>query len=129
MGGRAALYAAGHPSVASVVGLAPWLEAEDPIEQLAARRLLIVHGARDRMTSARRSAAYAQRAASVAATVGYVRVDDEAHAMLRRAGLWHRLATGFVLATLLGRPPAETDTDPVAEVLREALAGERSLVV
>ena len=129
MGGRAALYCAGHPVVASVVALAPWLEREDPVEQLAGRRLLVVHGAHDRMTSARRSAAFAQRAAAVARSVNYVRVDAEAHAMLRRAALWHRLTTGFVLATLLDRPPTEPDADPAAKVLREALAGASSLAI
>ena len=29
MGGRAALYAAGHPAVRAVVGLAPWIEPGD----------------------------------------------------------------------------------------------------
>jgi pimeloyl-ACP methyl ester carboxylesterase len=129
MGGRAALYAAGHPGVVSIVALAPWIEREDPVEQLAGRRLLVVHGAHDRMTSARRSAGYARAAASVAASVSYVRVDAEAHAMLRRAALWHRLTTGFVLATLLDRSPPEPNTDPATKVLREALAGEPSLVV
>jgi dienelactone hydrolase len=129
MGGRAALYCAGHPAVESVVALAPWIEAEDPVDQLARRRLLVVHGAHDRMTSARRSAEFARRAAAVATSVNYVRVDDEAHAMLRRASLWHRLTTGFVLATLLDRPPTEPDADLAAKVLREALAGEASLAV
>jgi dienelactone hydrolase len=129
MGGRAALFAAGYPSVASIVALAPWIEREDPVDQLAGRRLLVVHGAHDRMTSARRSAAYAQQAAAVAASVSYVRVDDEAHAMLRRAALWHRLSTGFVLATVLDRPPTEPTDDPVTKVLQEALAGQPSLVV
>ena len=128
MGGRAALYSADHPSVVSVVALAPWIEGDDPVAPLAGRRLLVVHGAHDRMTSARRSAAFAQRAAAVAESVNYVRVDDEAHAMLRRAGLWHRLTTGFVLATLLDRPP-EPDAHLAAKVLRDALAGQPSLVV
>lgn len=129
MGGRAALHCAGHRSVVSVVGLAPWIEAGDPVDQLAGRRLLILHGAHDRMTSARSSAAFTQRAAAVAASANFVRVDDEAHAMLRRAALWHRLSTGFVLATLLDRPPTEPDADPAAKVLREALAGQASLAI
>ncbi len=35
MGGRAALYAADHPAVRAVVGLAPWIEPGDPVAQLA----------------------------------------------------------------------------------------------
>src|SRR4051794_32046169 len=39
MGGRAAIHAAGHESVSTVVGLAPWIEARDPVEPLAGRDL------------------------------------------------------------------------------------------
>ena len=126
MGGRTALYTAGHDAVRSVVGLAPWIEPGDPVEPLTGRRLLIAHGDRDRMTDPRASAAYARSAEAVAESVSFVRVTGERHAMLRRAGLWHRLSTGFVLGTLLGQAP----TDPQeADVLTRALAGQGPLVV
>ena len=35
MGGRTAMYVAGHESVRAVVGLAPWIEAGDPVDRLA----------------------------------------------------------------------------------------------
>jgi dienelactone hydrolase len=129
MGGRTAFYAAGHPNVEAVVGLAPWLEPGDPVEQLAGRRVLIVHGSLDRMTSAAESAAYARRAASVARSVSYIGVKADAHAMLKRASVWHELATGFVTGVLLASSPAGTGDSPTANVLRKALAGEPSLVV
>ncbi|MDQ6849011.1 MAG: alpha/beta fold hydrolase [Actinomycetota bacterium] len=129
MGGRAALHVAGHPSVRAVVGLAPWLEPGDPVAQLAGRRVLIVHGALDRMTDPSASAAYARAAESVAATVTYVRVQGERHAMLRRAAVWHRLASGFVLAVVCGRPPRGTASDQTTNVLSMALAGQAALVV
>src|SRR5262249_515557 len=44
MGGRAALRAAGHPSVRGVVALAPWLPDGEPIEQLADRDVVVLHG-------------------------------------------------------------------------------------
>ena len=78
-------YVAGYPSVQAVVALAPWIEQGDPTSQLAGRRLLIAHGTRDRITSAAASAAYAREAAARGRSVSYVRVQDDRHAMLRRA--------------------------------------------
>jgi dienelactone hydrolase len=129
MGGRTALYVADHPTVRAVVALAPWIEAGDPVSQLAGRRVLIAHGALDRMTSPPASAAYARAAAQVAETVSYVSVQDERHAMLRRAGLWHELATGFLLAVLCAREPDGTAQPETTNVLTKALAGQASLVV
>ncbi len=54
MGARAALRVAGHPSVTAVAGLAPWVPEGEPVEQLAARRVLLAHGTRDVITSAAR---------------------------------------------------------------------------
>lgn len=129
MGGRAALYAADHPSVEAVVALAPWLERDDPVNHLAGRRVLIAHGTGDRMTSPRASAEYARTAANVAASVSYISVQGERHAMVRRARVWHELATGFVLAVLCFREPDATERPRTANVLTKALAGQASLVV
>jgi pimeloyl-ACP methyl ester carboxylesterase len=129
MGGRAALYAAGHPDVHAVVGLAPWIEVGDPVEQLAGRRVLIAHGDRDRITSPVNSAAYARTAASVAASASYVDVRGERHAMLRRATVWHALATDYVLGALLDVPPCDAGAAGTATVAQQALAGRSSLVV
>ena len=133
MGGRAAVYAAGHPAVRTVVGLAPWLEGGDPVAPLAGRRLLIAHGDRDRMTDPRASRSFARAAAAVAESTSYLRVAGGHHAMLRRARLWHRISTGFVLGTLsdvlpgpAGSAPAD---DELAAVLDGALAGEATQVV
>jgi len=48
MGGAVAVRAAGHPSVAGVLGLAPWLHDELDVAPLAGRRLDVLHGALDR---------------------------------------------------------------------------------
>lgn len=122
MGGRAALYALGHPSVRAMVGLAPWIEPDDPYEQSAARHVLVAHGDLDRVTSPANSAAWVRDAASVAASASFVTIHRERHAMLRRAGTWHELTTDYVLATLCGREPR---TGVVAKVL----AGQAPLVV
>jgi dienelactone hydrolase len=129
MGGRAALYVADHPTVRAVVALAPWIENGDPVTQLAGRRVLIAHGTRDRMTSPPASAGYARNAARVAASVSFVSVQDERHAMLRRARVWRELTTGFVLGVLWARQPAGTGQPRTTNVLAQALAGRASLVV
>jgi pimeloyl-ACP methyl ester carboxylesterase len=129
MGGRAAAYAAGYPSVRGFVGLAPWFERGDPYEQLAGRHVLVVHGDRDRITSAKASAQWTRHAATVAASAGYISVHGERHAMLHRASLWHSLTTSYVLAVLCDVRPSETDSSPAANVVAKVLAGDASVVV
>lgn len=129
MGGRAAMYVAGHENVRAVVGLAPWLEPGDPVTPLTGRRVLIAHGDLDRMTNPHRSAAYARAAEQVAESVSYVSVAGDRHAMLRRARVWQELSTGFVRGVLFGVPPAGTDNVEAANVLTRALAGQAALVV
>lgn len=129
MGGRTALYVADAPTVRAVVALAPWIEPGDPVATLSGRRLLIAHGDRDRLTSPRASAAYARAASGIAASVSYVVVRDERHAMLRRAAVWHRLSTGYVRGVLFGTQPDGTGDDAATNVLTQALAGQAALVV
>jgi hypothetical protein len=129
MGGRAAIYAAGDASVRAVIGLAPWIERDDPYEQVAGRHVLTVHGDRDRITSARGAAAWTRGAAEVAASAGFVSVHGEGHAMLRRAALWHALTTTYALAVLCGVAPADGDTSAAGNAVTQVLAGDASLVV
>ena len=123
MGGRAAIYAADHPSVRVVVGLAPWIEPNDPYRPVAGCDVLVVHGDADRITSAKASAAWTRQAATVAASATYVSVRGDGHAMLRRARLWHELTADYVVAKMLGDDAAGTG------VVAKVLAGEPSLVV
>jgi predicted esterase len=98
MGGRAALWAADEPGVVGLVGLAPWVTPNEPYEQVVGRRLLVVHGTRDRTTSAKNSKALVdavREASPVGAT--FVHVRGSGHAMLRRAGVWNDLTADFVL--------------------------------
>jgi dienelactone hydrolase len=132
MGARAAVYAAGHDGVRAVVGLAPWLEGSDPVAQLAGRRVLLVHGTRDRMTSAAATVRFAERASRGADAVTFVSVRDGRHAMLARARLWHSLVAGFVTGVLLGEPrglPTGTTAAAGANIIQQALAGHASLVI
>jgi pimeloyl-ACP methyl ester carboxylesterase len=132
MGARAAVYAAGYEGVRAVVGLAPWLEGSDPVAQLAGRRVLLVHGTRDRMTSATATVRFAERASRTADAVTFVSVEGGRHGMLARAAVWHSLVAGFVTGVLLGEPrglPGGTTGVAGANVIRQALAGQASLVV
>ena len=111
MGARAACRAAGHPAVSAVAGLAPWLPPGEPVSQLAGRRVLLVHGSADRITSPDETWAYAERAAAVT-EVAAVEIRGGEHTMLRRAPLWHRIAAEFARLAL-GLPGNTTD-DPTA---------------
>lgn len=129
MGGRAALHAAGHPAVTTVVGLAPWIERGDPVGQVRGRRILLAHGLRDHTTSPRGSAAFVQAAQGIAAYATYVAVHHEGHALIRRPGLWHGLATGYVLAALCDVAPEGTVRRDAANLVGKALAGSTQLDV
>lgn len=102
MGGLTALCVADHPQVEAVAALAPWLSAETPVERVAGRRILIVHGTDDRWTSPANSLAYARRADGVAESVDYVALKGAGHFMFRRVGLWNSLANGFILDAFAG---------------------------
>ena len=99
MGARAAVRAAGHPAVAAVAGLAPWLPPGEPAGHLAGRSLLLVHGTSDGITSPAETWAFVERARAVT-EVAAVEVRDGDHPMLRRARLWHAIAAEFARAAL-----------------------------
>ena len=96
MGGRTALRVAGDEQVRGVVALAPWLFDTEPVDQLAGRSVLIVHGTRDRVTSPDASRRYTERARAFTADVEYVSLRGESHGMLLRPRTWNRLTTQFV---------------------------------
>ena len=103
MGGRAVLRCAGHPGVTAVAGLAPWLPAGEPVEQLAGRRVLLVHGTADHITDPRETWAYAKRARAVTDVVT-IEVAGADHAMLRQAHRWHQIAAEFARSALRRDP-------------------------
>jgi dienelactone hydrolase len=102
MGARVALRVADDPAVRGVCALAPWTPRGEPVEAVAGRSVLIVHGIRDRMTSPAESHAFAQRAEGVAARVARFEISGEGHAMLRRSSVWTRLTIAFTLDLLAG---------------------------
>ena len=122
MGARAAIRAAGHPAVSAVAGLAPWLPGGEPVGQLAGRRVLLVHGTADGITSPADTWAYVERARAVT-EVAAIEVRNGDHPMLRRARLWHAIAAEFARAALglpagnLAAAVTATAADPPRTVL------------
>lgn len=100
MGARAAAHAADHPAVVGVVGLAPWLPGDDPVAPLAGRHLVAAHGRRDRITSARHTQRYVERAAEVAASARFVDMGRLGHYMLTGVRRWNEIAVTEPLAIL-----------------------------
>ncbi|RPE37389.1 alpha/beta hydrolase family protein [Streptomyces sp. Ag109_O5-1] len=96
MGGRAALRAAGDPSVRGVLALAPWCPPGDPVVDLAGTRILVLHGDRDRVTEPAESAAYVRQARGAGAEAGMVLLRGSDHAMLRRSRDWHRASAAAI---------------------------------
>ncbi|HEX7354973.1 MAG TPA: alpha/beta fold hydrolase [Mycobacteriales bacterium] len=101
MGGRAALRVADDPVVVGVVALAPWVERDDPVAHLTGQRIRILHGSKDRWTSPRASAAFADAAAAAGADVRYVDMGPVGHFMIRRRGRWQALTTYLAVDALL----------------------------
>lgn len=91
MGGAVALATAGHQAVDTVIGLAPWLPRQIPIENLLGRRLAVRHGALDRYlpgipgvspTSSRQGA---ERARAIGVDTEYALISGSLHAVALRA--------------------------------------------
>ncbi len=108
MGGRAAIAAAGAPAVVGLVALAPWIPPIDPVDQLAGRVVVVVHGTDDHRTSSEVSSRFVARATGIAREARWVPIPGGDHAMLRRARRWHRVTAtavpAIVDAAARGRP-------------------------
>ncbi|MFF1417364.1 alpha/beta hydrolase [Streptomyces sp. NPDC058280] len=119
MGGRAALHAAGHTAVNSVLAMAPWLPEDDravepePVRQLAGRQVMIVHGTTDARTDPELSYRLAERAKKVNRDTCRFEVHSDGHALRQHHGEVLALASDFVLGALLSR----TYSRPVADAL------------
>jgi hypothetical protein len=116
MGARAALRAAGHPAVNSVVALAPWLPngpEPEPVKQLNGRHVLIVHGTDDESTDPELSYRLAERAKKVNRTICRFEVHTDGHGLYQHRSEVFALTADFVLGCLLERPYAR----PVADAL------------
>ncbi|MFD7220977.1 alpha/beta hydrolase [Streptomyces sp. NPDC059892] len=119
MGGRAALHAAGHRAVNSVLAMAPWLPEDDraaepePVRQLTDRQVLIMHGTTDARTDPELSYRLAERAKKVNRDTCRFEVHSDGHALRQHHQEVLALAADFVLGALLPR----TYSRPVADAL------------
>jgi dienelactone hydrolase len=100
MGGRAVFAVADGPRVGGVLGLAPWLPADEPQPPLDGRLVVLGHGAGDRIVDPRLTTRYAERARRAGVPVAAFRAPDEGHALLQRHGDWDQLVRRFVRSTL-----------------------------
>jgi pimeloyl-ACP methyl ester carboxylesterase len=101
LGGRAALLAGDHEAVRSIVALNPWVYPDDDAD-LTGRRVLVVHGLRDRVASAARAQAVVQNL-SRTASVEFVAVPEGRHAMVGQAREFDGRAAEFTVDVLLSR--------------------------
>jgi alpha-beta hydrolase superfamily lysophospholipase len=100
MGARTAARVADEPGVVGMVGLAPWLPADDPVGALAGKHLVAAHGSRDRITRARATATFVARAREVAASARFVDMGPLGHYMIRAAQRWNATAVTASVAIL-----------------------------
>lgn len=117
MGARAALHAAGHPAVTSVVALSPWLPGDpepEPVKQLIGRRVLIAHGTDDGTTAPELSYRLAERAKKVNREVCRFEVHSDGHGLHQHRSEVFALTADFVLGSLLERPYARPVADAMA---------------
>ncbi|MCP9209154.1 alpha/beta hydrolase [Streptomyces sp. HD1123-B1] len=134
MGGRAALHAAGHPAVTSVVALAPWLpEPEpdtdptpEPVKQLTGRQVLIAHGTNDERTDPDLSYRLAERAKKINRDVCRFEVHSDGHGLHQHRSEVQALTADFLLGSLFAtgysRPVADALAAPPPLGLRMPLA-------
>lgn len=96
LGGRTACHAADHRLVLGVVALAPWLPPDESVAALAGKQLHAAHGRRDRITSARDTHAYVERARAVASAASFTDMGDRGHYLLTGIRAWNGYAVDRV---------------------------------
>ncbi len=121
MGARAALHAAGHPAVNSVLAIAPWLPdplrhngQPDPVKQLIGRQVLLVHGTNDERHDPDLSYRYAERAKKVNRDTCRFEVHSDGHSLHQHRAEVHALAADFLLGSLFTRDYARPVMDALA---------------
>jgi len=100
MGARTAVQVADDPAVVGVVGLAPWLPVDDPVEPLRGKHLVAAHGSRDRITSPRATRRYVERASQVAASARFVDMGPLGHYLFAGVRRWNATAVTESLGIL-----------------------------
>lgn len=122
VGARAALRAAGHPAVTSVLALSLWLPEppdgtsaeEEPVRQLTGRQVMFVHGTDDEHTDPELSYRLAERAKKANPDVCRFEVHTDGHRLHQYNAEVAALAENFVLGTVCGRDFARPLVDAMA---------------
>lgn len=94
MGARTGAAVADHPSVRGLVALAPWFPANEPVAGLRGKALRAAHGRTDRITSARLTRAFVERAERQhpGADASFTDMGAVGHYLLRGVRAWNRFA-------------------------------------
>lgn len=119
-GGGAALRAAGHEAVNSVLALAPCLAetareaSPEPVKQLAGRQVLIVHGTNDARSDPESSFRLASRAKKANRSTCRFEVHSDGHGLREHQAEVVALAVDFVLGSMLSGRYSRPVTDALA---------------
>lgn len=103
MGGRTACRVADGENIVGVAALAPWLPKAEPVAAMAGKHLRVIHGTRDKWTSAKWSRGFVERCQGLAGTATWVALPHAGHFMLRRVRKWNRFVEDSV-SDILGLP-------------------------
>ncbi|MBT2545606.1 alpha/beta hydrolase [Streptomyces sp. ISL-44] len=119
-GGLAALRAAGHDAVNSVVSLAPCLgeavvaDSPEPVKQLSGRQVLIVHGTNDAHSDPEASFRLAARAKKANRSTCRFEVHSDGHGLREHQPEVVALAVDFVLGAVCSGRYSRPVTDALA---------------
>ncbi|MCX5376342.1 alpha/beta hydrolase [Streptomyces sp. NBC_00091] len=119
-GGGAALRAAGHGAVNSVVAMAPCLAegtgdgSPEPVKQLAGRQVLIVHGTNDARSDPEASFRLAARAKKANRSTCRFEVHSDGHGLREHQAEVVALAVDFVLGAMFSGRYSRPVTDALA---------------
>lgn len=100
MGARTSVRVADDPLVQGVVALAPWLPPSDPVATLRGKALAAAHGSTDKITSAKATARFVERARAAGAETEFHDMGPVGHYMLRRVRAWNEFAITRALGVL-----------------------------
>ncbi|MFF8266474.1 alpha/beta hydrolase [Streptomyces sp. NPDC016562] len=119
-GGLAALRAAGHTAVNSVVALAPCLEergtadSPEPVKQLSGRQVLIVHGTNDARSDPESSFRLAARAKKANRSTCRFEVHSDGHRLREHQAEVVALSVDFVMGAVFSGRYSRPVTDALA---------------
>ncbi|MFG2618298.1 alpha/beta hydrolase [Streptomyces sp. NPDC048507] len=119
-GGGAALRAAGHGAVNSVLAMAPCLTdaghdaSPEPVKQLAGRQVLIVHGTNDARSDPEASFLLAARAKKANRSTCRFEVHSDGHGLREHQAEVVALAVDFVLGAMVSGRYSRPVTDALA---------------